>query len=77
MRQVLQAIRSHTKQRASDTTAMDAAKEVFQKRILTQEIVDLLIDRVLVYPDNRMEIVWKISGFTDSMPQEAIALDAI
>jgi len=56
---------------------MDAAKEVFQKRILTQEIVDLLIDRVLVYPDNRMEIVWKISGFTDSMPQEAIALDAI
>ena len=76
-RQVLQAIQGHTKQRVSDAVTMNAAREVLQKRILTQEIVDLLIDRVLVHPDRKIEVVWKLSGFVDSMPQEAIAHVAI
>ena len=30
---------------------------------LGQELADLLIDKVLVYPDNRIEIQWGASGF--------------
>ena len=76
IRQVLQTIPCRTKPRVSDTAAMDTAREVLQKRILTQEIADLLIDRVLVYPDSSIEVVWK-PFFMDSMPQEAITHVAI
>ena len=77
IRQVLQIIPCCTKPRVSSTAAMDTAREVLQKRILTQEIVDLLIDRVFVYPDGRMEIEWKLSDFVDCMPQEVIVHAAI
>lgn len=30
---------------------------------LTQGLVDLLIDKILIYPDNHMEIHWKIADF--------------
>lgn len=33
---------------------------------LTQEIVDLLIDRIYVYADKQIEIVWKVTDFVNS-----------
>ncbi len=30
---------------------------------LSQTLSDLLIDKVFVYPDNRVEVVWKVQGF--------------
>jgi hypothetical protein len=36
-----------------------AAKAVLNATGLTTELTDLLIDRVFVYPDNRIEITYK------------------
>lgn len=33
---------------------------------LTQELADALIDKVLIYPDNRVEIAWKIRNFAET-----------
>jgi hypothetical protein len=40
-----------------------AAKAVLNATGLTTELTDLLIDRVLVYPDNRIEITYKTQDF--------------
>jgi hypothetical protein len=37
---------------------------------LTKELVELLIGRVLIFPDNRIEIDWKVSGFTNQASGE-------
>ena len=31
-----------------------------------KELVDLLIEKVLVFPGNRIEICWKVAGFGDA-----------
>ena len=38
---------------------VQAAKKAWETNTLTQELVDLLIEKVFVYPDNRVEIKWK------------------
>ncbi len=48
---------------APSAAAIKAAREALQSDKLGQELADLLIDKVLVYPDNRIEIQWKVSGF--------------
>ena len=48
---------------APSAAAIKAAREALQSDELGQELADLLIDKVLVYPDNRIEIQWKVSGF--------------
>ena len=59
------------------TIAVDVARKILKEDALTQEIVDILIDRILVYPDKRIEIVWRIEGFTDCLPNERVACVAI
>ena len=39
------------------------AKAVKKETALTQALVDMLIEKVCVYPNNRLEIVWKIKDF--------------
>lgn len=39
------------------------AHEVTEAGGLTAELSETLIDRVYVYPDSRVEIVWKIKDF--------------
>ena len=39
---------------------MEASKAIFDADTLTTELAELLIDRVLVYPDKHMEIAYKI-----------------
>ena len=39
------------------------AKAVKKETALTQALADMLIEKVCVYPDNRLEIVWKIKDF--------------
>ena len=47
---------SDDKLRRMVDTALDADK-------LTRSLVDLLIDKVFIYPDNRVEVVWKVVDF--------------
>ena len=39
------------------------AQEVTGASGLTAGLADTLIDRVYVYPDNRVELVWKMKDF--------------
>jgi outer membrane murein-binding lipoprotein Lpp len=39
------------------------AKTVLSKTATPQEIVDLLIDKIHVFPNNHLEITWKVAGF--------------
>ena len=77
VRQILEAILSQAKANAPDTEAVVIAKKALRKRILSKELVDMLIDKVLVYPDNRIEIVWRLAGFMDCLPGEEAAYVAI
>ena len=71
VRQVHEASPSRTQKNASNTVAMEAARKALRKQTLTQDVVDLLINKVLVYPGDRIEIVWKLSGFMGYMSPEA------
>lgn len=48
------------------------ARDVKKENTLTQALSDTLIDKVLVYPDNRIEVVWKIQDFC--MDMEAVKI---
>ena len=60
---------AQAKQKQEEQTRHDnrqeAARAVFNSEGLTAELTDLLIDRVLVYPDNRIEIAYKIKDIFD------------
>ena len=45
------------------TAAKEASKAIFDADTLTTALAELLIDRVLVYPDKRMEIAYKNSRY--------------
>ncbi len=49
--------------RESLSQAKQIAKSVQKENTLTQALADMLIDKVYVYPDNRIEVVWKIKDF--------------
>ena len=40
-------------------------KEISSAEALTIELADTLISRVLVYPDNSLDIEWKVRAFSD------------
>ena len=42
---------------------IQTAKAVKKETTLTQALADMLIEKVCVYPDNRLEIKWKIKDF--------------
>lgn len=51
---------------------MDIAKKVKKENTLTQSLSDMLIDKVFVYPDKQIEIVWKIKDFCMDIPAKQI-----
>ncbi|NLW79469.1 MAG: hypothetical protein GXY32_08680 [Ruminococcaceae bacterium] len=62
-RDIYDVIREQEEKTAPSAASIKAALGALESETLTRELVDLLIDKVLVYPDNRVEIQWKASGF--------------
>ena len=58
------AVLAQAKQKQDEQARQDSRKEaskaIFDADTLTTELAELLIDRVLVYPDKRIEIAYKI-----------------
>ena len=52
-------------ERSRQESREEAAKAILDADTLTTELADFLIDRVLVYPDNRIEIAYKIKDIFD------------
>ena len=63
------AVLAQAKQKQDEQTRLDSRKEaskaIFNTDTLTTELAELLIDRVLVYPDKRIEIAYKIQDIFD------------
>ena len=62
---VLAQAKQKQEERARHDSRQEATKAVFNSEGLTAELTDLLIDKVLVYPDNRIEIAYKIKDIFD------------
>ncbi len=60
--------------RDADDKAKIIAGVVSQESGLTESLVDLLIEQVLIYPDNRIDIVWKASGLFNSDVKGAVSI---
>ncbi len=67
---VHQAILGEHKKTVPDVESLKAAQQAMDAKTLSDELVDLLVDKVLVFPDDRIEIVWKLSGFINALAQE-------
>jgi DNA invertase Pin-like site-specific DNA recombinase len=46
------------------------AAKVVKTKTLTQETIDTLIEKVLLYQGNRIEVRWNVSGFADNSQNE-------
>ena len=57
---VLAQAKQKQDEQARQDSRMEASKAIFDADTLTTELAELLIDRVLVYPDKRIEIAYKI-----------------
>ena len=49
--------------KSEDGEQKKIAEIVAAERTMTRTLVDLLIDKVYVYPTNHIEVVWKIAEF--------------
>ena len=56
---------------SEDSERKRVAGCVSAEKGLTHSLVDLLINKVLVYPNNRVTIDWKVSAFFGSAPSES------
>lgn len=65
--QVHDAVCMQNEKSAPCAASVEAARAALDAEILSSELVDMLIEKVLVFPGNRIEIVWKVSGFAHGM----------
>lgn len=49
--------------KTADDEVRKLAKDALGKNELSRQLVDLLIDKVCIYPGNRVEIKWKVTDF--------------
>lgn len=62
-KQVQTTILNESKKNASNVETVEVAKKALVAGELSETLVDLLVDKVAIYPDNSVEIIWKLSGF--------------
>ncbi len=75
--QVYKSVVNECRKNAPDEDSISAAKEALRARTLQRELVDLLIDKVMVYPDSRIEVVWKLAGFVNCLASDTETCVAI
>ena len=67
LKQLQSAISAQTAQmqgyEKSKNARMELAQKVTQASGLTVDLAEALIDRIYVYPENQLEIVWKMNDF--------------
>ncbi len=62
---VMAQAKQKQEQQERDSSRRSAASIVSSADVLTDELADLLIDRVYVFPGNRIEIAYKVKDFFD------------
>jgi site-specific DNA recombinase len=66
--QVHDAICVQNEKSAPSAASVKAARAALDAEMLSPELVDMLIEKILIFPGGRVEIVWKVSGFAYGMP---------
>ena len=56
--------------KSSDDEILRLAESASGESKLSRAIMELLIEKVYVYPGNRVEIVWKVAGFAANMKED-------
>jgi hypothetical protein len=59
----LAALKAESRSMAADENTRSIAERVVGETVPHKELVGALIEKVLVFPGNRIEIVWKIADF--------------
>jgi hypothetical protein len=57
--------KTEAKAKTVDPTVLAIAKRTAEETIPYKEVINALIDKIYVYPDKNIEIVWKIADFTN------------
>ena len=65
--QVNDAIRMQNEKSAPGAASVEAARAALDAKTLSPGLVDILIEKILIFPGNRIEVVWKVSGFAHGM----------
>jgi len=52
---------------ASESQMREVAETAFRDNTLSKSLVEMLVEKVYVYPDNRITAVWKMPGFDASL----------
>lgn len=71
LQDVYEAICEQTEKNAPSAASIKAAREALEAGTLTQELADLLVSKVLVYPGDTIEVQWKVSGFGISVSADS------
>lgn len=56
-------MKAEARAREAGKTTLALAKRSLDEFVPHKEIVDALVDKILLFPDKRIEIVWKVSDF--------------
>ena len=67
-RHVYDAIRNDSQKNVPDAETIKAARLALADNVLSRAAVELLIDKVLVHPDHKVEIAWKHPCFAAGPP---------
>ena len=59
----LAAYRRSSFEREANLRTISIAKTVISDTTTEQEIINMLIEKIHVFPNNHLEITWKVSGF--------------
>ena len=62
-REVCETVLEHNAKNNPDEASVKAAREALTANTLSRELTDLLVDKVLIYPGNHLEICWKLAAF--------------
>ena len=65
------AILAECRKNLPDKESLQAAKQALRAKKLSGALADLLVDKVLVYPGDKIEVVWKLEGFLKGFAREA------
>lgn len=65
--QVNDAIRMQNEKNVPSAASVEAARATLEAEMLSPGMVNILIEKILIFPGNRIEVVWKVSGFAHGM----------
>lgn len=65
IKNVIKSIEDKKIKDANITNLKKFSEEILELSELNSEIVNILIDKINVYPNKKVEIIWKLKGFTE------------